>query len=149
MNITRVNITEKIIAGICINTNNKKAKDSISKLWNEFFSNNIVSKIEHKKSDSFIYGLYSDYESDMNGNYTVTAGVEINRKDMKKYNTVLIKKGKYILFEQEGQMPDIIVDTWIKIWAYFEEHKDIKRKYISDFELYEGDKGIKIYIGVK
>ena len=149
MNITRVNITDKIITGICINTNNKNAQNTIPKLWNEFFTNNIVSKIEHKKSDSFIYGVYSDYESDMNGNYTVTAGVEINRKDIKKYNSILIKKGKYILFEQEGLTPDIIRNTWIKIWEYFEENKDIKRRYLSDFEVYEGDKGIKIYIGIK
>jgi len=149
LNISRVNITDKIIAGICINTNNKKAKETIPKLWNEFYTNKIVSKIEHKKSDSFIYGVYNEYESDMNGNYTLTAGVEINRKDIKKYNTVLIKKGKYILFEQEGALPNIISDTWFKIWDYFDEHKDIKRRYLSDFEVYENDKGIKIYIGVK
>ena len=149
MEITRVNMTDKIIAGICINTNNNEAKETISKLWNEFFDNKIVSKIKDKKSDSFIYGVYSDYESDMNGNYTVTAGIEINRKDMKKYNTILIKKGKYILFEEKGNMPEIIGKTWIKIWEYFAEHQDIKRRYQSDFEMYEGDKGIKIYIGVK
>ena len=149
MEITRVNITEKIIAGIAINTNNEKAKETIPKLWSEFYNNKIVSKIKDRKSDSFIYGVYSDYESDMNGNYTLTAGIEINRKDMKKYNPVVIKKGKYILFEQEGQLPQVIADTWVKIWEYFEEHKDIKRRYLSDFEVFEDDKGIKIYIGVK
>jgi len=149
LNITKVNLTEKIVAGICINTNNTKAPETITKLWNEFYSNNIISKIENKKNDSFIYGVYSDYDSDMNGNYTITAGVEINRKDIKKYNPVVIKKGKYILFEQDGKLPKVVADTWIQIWKYFEEHKDIKRRYQSDFEVYENDNNIKIYIGIK
>ena len=149
MKITRVNITDKIIAGICINTNNKNASTIIPKLWDEFYKNKIPTKIEHKKDNSFVYGVYSDYDSDMNGNYTLTAGVEINRKDIKKYNPVIIKKGKYILFEQEGEISKIVADTWIKVWEYFEENKDIKRRYQSDFEVYENDNSIKIYIGIK
>ena len=149
MNISKVNLTEKIVAGICINTNNTKAHETITKLWNEFYNNNIISKIEHKKNDSLIYGVYSDYDSDINGNYTITSGVEINRKDIKKYNPVVIKKGKYILFEQDGKLPKVVADTWIQIWKYFEEYKDIKRRYQSDFEVYENDNNIKIYIGIK
>ena len=149
MQVTRVTLNEKIIAGIAIRTNNEKAKDDISKLWNEFFSNNIVSKINDRKEDSFIYGIYDEYESDMNGNYNVTAGVEISRKNIKNNNVTKIKKGKYLLFEEEGTLPDVIIQTWQYIWNYFKEHKDIKRKYSSDFEVYENDKGIKIYIGIK
>ena len=149
MNITRLNIDEKIIAGICINTNNKKASIDISKLWNEFFSSNIVSKIKNKKPDSFIYGVYSDYQSDLNGNYNITAGVEIPKSEIKNNNIVKIKKGKYLLFENKGTLPDIVIQTWKTIWSYFEEHKDIKRDYTSDFEVYESDKNIKIYISIK
>jgi predicted transcriptional regulator YdeE len=149
MNISRVTLNEKIISGICINTNNKKASNDITKLWNEFYTNNITKQIQDKKSDSFIYGVYSDYESDLHGNYTVTAGVEINRSAIKRNNTIIIKKGKYILFENIGQLPEIVIQTWKEIWTYFEEHKDIKRKYTSDFESYEDDKNIKIYIAIK
>ncbi len=149
MNISKVNLTEKTIVGICINTNNSKASTTIPLLWNEFFNNKIVSKIEHKKPDSLIYSVYSDYESDQNGNYTVTIGVEINRKDIKKYNPVIIKKGKYILFEKNGKLPDIVSDMWNDIWEYFKENKDLKRRYQSDFEVYENENNLKIYIGIK
>jgi len=149
LNISKVNLTEKTIVGICINTNNSKASTTIPLLWNEFFNNKIVSKIEHKKPDSLIYSVYSDYESDQNGNYTVTIGVEINRKDIKKYNPVIIKKGKYILFEKNGKLPDIVSDMWNDIWEYFKENKDLKRRYQSDFEVYENENNLKIYIGIK
>ena len=149
MNISKVNLTEKTIVGICINTNNSNASKTIPLLWDEFFNNKIVSKIEHKKPDSLIYSVYSDYESDQNGNYTVTIGVEINRKDIKKYNPVIIKKGKYILFEKNGKLPDIVSDMWNDIWKYFKENKDLKRRYQSDFEVYENKNNLKIYIGIK
>lgn len=144
-----IKLDEIIVAGIAIRTNNKTASKDIQKLWDEFYSNNIVSKIKDKKPNSFIYGVYDDYESDLNGNYTLTAGVEISRKDIKNNNCVIIKKGKYILFENKGNLPEVVVQTWRYIWDYFQKNKDAKRKYSSDFEVYESDKNIKIYISIK
>jgi len=149
MKVTRVNVDEKIIAGICIRTNNKKAKTDITKLWDEFYTNDIVNKITNRLKDSFIYGVYSDYKSDFNDDYTLTAGLEISRKDIKKHNTIIIKKGKYLLFENKGSLPNVVIDTWVYIWKYFEENKDIKRKYSSDFEVYKNNKDIQIYIAIK
>ena len=143
-----VNINEKIITGICIRTNNKKANEDIKKLWNEFYSNNIISKIKNKNPNSFIYGVYNEYEDDYNSNYTLSAGIEISRKDMKNNNCTKIKKGKYILFENQGTLPQVVTSTWEEIHKYFKSRKDIKRKYSSDFEVYEEDKNIKIYISI-
>lgn len=148
MNISKVNLTEKIVAGICVNTNNEKASNLIPKLWDEFYKNNIIDKITHKKDSNLIYGVYSDYDLDNTGTYTITTGVEINRKDIKKYNPVIIKKGKYLLF-QNNEKDSTIVDFWDKIYKYFQDNNDIKRRYLSDFEVYENGNNLKIYVGIK
>ena len=67
---------------------------------------------------------------------------------MKNYNCTKIKKGKYILFENQGTLPQVVTSTWEEIHNYFKSRKDIKRKYSSDFEVYEEDKNIKIYISI-
>ncbi|OEH45489.1 hypothetical protein lpari_03540 [Legionella parisiensis] len=63
-------------------------------LWDRFHQ----SQIAAQKPNSLIYGVYSDYESDDKGFYTVTAGIEINDSKTISYgSSVSIKKG-IILF---------------------------------------------------
>ena len=35
-----------------------------------------------RAKNGHVYGLYSDYETDVNGNYTLTLGVEVNNDDI-------------------------------------------------------------------
>jgi predicted transcriptional regulator YdeE len=46
-------------------------------------------------------------------------------------------------------MPSTVVETWKKIWDYFEAESEHERSFISDFEAYIDSDKVDIYIGIK
>ena len=145
-------VPKKTIVGISVRTSNaeemKPGGGQISKLWEQFYGEVLNNKVD----GSPIYGLYTNYESDFTGEYTVLAGVEVESemqasKELEIHNLV---GGKYLVFKAQGEMPQIVVETWGKVWEYFSssEARYVK-SYTSDFELYENQSEISIYIAVK
>jgi len=50
---------------------------------------------------------------------------------------------------KKGELPQVIIDTWMQVWAYFEDPSiDEKHAYKTDFELYKSAGEAEIYIGV-
>jgi predicted transcriptional regulator YdeE len=98
--------------------------------------------------DSPIYGVYSDYESDFMGHYNLTAGVAVSAKSS-DFETVEVQEGTYMVFESKGAMPQVIIDTWGKIWQFFHENPNVKRKYTTDFEIYQRTDEIRICIAIE
>ncbi len=114
-------------------------------LWERFHT----SQIATQKPNSLIYGVYSDYESDDKGFYTVTFGIEVNDSKTISYgDSVNIKKGNYLIFKNTGPMPKTIIETWQAIWHFFDTQTNISRAYETDFEVYMGQEQCAIYIGV-
>lgn len=147
-----IEIKEKIILGLATRTNNENEQSPVNgklfKLWGDFFEKDLTNTIPKQIKDSPMYGVYSSYESDYNGDYTVTVGMEVLSNDnTSQYSEVKIKSGKYLVFKNKGQMPKVVVDTWKEIWEYF-QNDNIKRKYTTDFELYKSQDEVEIYISV-
>ena len=63
-------------------------------------------------------------------------------------NSIAIEAGDYLVFAGRGEMPQMVIATWQRIWQYFEAHPEIVRRYRSDFEAYEGPDAVAIHIGV-
>jgi predicted transcriptional regulator YdeE len=141
------------IAGISVRTTNSSEFDEetakIPTLWHQFFSTNIAEKIPKSIPNAPIYGVYSNYDSDSSGNYTVTAGMITHCElPMSKFNTVTIQKGNYLVFYGKGTMPQTVIQTWQRVWAYFESKIEYHRSYLTDFEAYNGADEVTIHIGV-
>lgn len=113
----------------------------IPKLWQQFYSN-------HFMPNAIIYGVYSNYESDANGLYTVTVGTSNTTQD-KKLNTIKVNAGNYLIFGGKGPMPQTVIETWKQVWNYFSENSHHQRCFLTDFEMYENENEVAIYIGVK
>lgn len=138
------------VAGIHTRTKNTDEVNpntaKLHQLWERFFT----VEIPNRKPDSFIYGVYSDYETDHNGLYTVTAGYEVtsdpsdNELSVKK-----IEKGDYLVFKNKGPMPQVIYETWQAIWRYFELNPDVVRAYKTDFEMCPNLEECCVFIGIK
>ncbi len=63
---------------------------------------------------------------------------------------VVIREGKYMVFKGSGEVPQVVIDTWGKIWAYFSDNTaEHQRAYTTDFELYKTQNEVEIYIAVK
>lgn len=118
--------------------NEKTAK--LPSLWQQFFSSDLAANTN-------IFEVYSDYESDATGVYTVTVGVTDDGKRT-EFSSVKIPTGNYLVFQGEGPMPSAVVETWKQIWDYFDAKSNYQRSFISDFEAYSCPDKVSIYIGI-
>lgn len=147
----KINATE--IQGLVIRTKNADEMNpetsKIGGLWQDFFTQLAPKMTE----ESTVYGVYYDYESDANGEFNVMAGTDsLNsaNSDKELLQTLSIESGNYLVFEAKGDMPQIVIDTWMKIWTFFnDENCAFQRAYTTDFERYIGADKVQIHIAVK
>jgi predicted transcriptional regulator YdeE len=149
MNIVEIESIK--IVGISVRTTNademNEGTAKIPDMWEEFYSQFLNQQVQGQ----IIYGVYSEYEADVNGKYTVTAGVEQTGKHTGtgKLSEVKIEAGKYMVFEGKGDISTIVVETWGKVWRFFSSKKaPYLRKYTTDFEKYISSNQVEIYIAV-
>ena len=136
------------VSGLTIRTTNREESDPatarIGKLWGRFFGEETYASTPERTSDARIFSLYSAYESDAHGAFDVTAGVAVSGGE----GSLAVEAGDYLVFNGQGEMPQMVIATWERIWQYFEAHPEIARRYRSDFEAYEGPDKVAIHIGV-
>ncbi len=147
MKVTRVK--KLMISGISVVTNNEfemsEENGKIAGLWEEYFANDVYKKTFDKANSDFMYGVYSNYESDASGNYKVTVGVEVT----KPKNAIVIEDKKYLVFTKQGELPMVVVELWEEIWAYFEKNSEYERAFEIDFEKYAKEDEIEIFVSIK
>ncbi|UZE21737.1 GyrI-like domain-containing protein [Pseudomonas sp. B21-056] len=140
------------VAGLQVRTRNTDEQQAdtarIGPMWERFFTEGLFDRIPARQSESFVYGVYSNYESDATGYFDVTAGVEVDATSP-GYPAVDIEGGDYLVFSAKGAMPDCVIQTWGLIWAYFADNPQTLRRFATDFEVYSGPDAVAIYIGVQ
>lgn len=133
------------VSGVSVRTKNRDEGDvqtaKLPGLWQQFYAGTPSTK-------ATVFGVYSDYESDVNGFYTVTAGV-LSCHSQTEFSTVSIQPGHYLVFHGAGPMPVAVVQTWTLVWEFFEKNRQYHRSYISDFEAYSGSNQVAVYIGLR
>ena len=143
-----VPISEQNVIGMSIRTTNANEMNpdtaKISNLYKNFDDNVAV---DYKKG-SRVYGLYYDYESDTSGEFSVFAGTDqLDNQKNKELKTRVIPKGKYLVFEAKGKIPEAVITTWGEIWAYFSSAEaEHTRTYKTDFEFYKNETDVDITI---
>lgn len=147
-----IEIDAKEIFGVSVRTTNANEMNpetaKIGRAWQTF--DNDVS-VDYQGGER-VYGVYYDYESDADGEFSVLAGTENRNESLEK---ATIQKGKYLVFEGKAAAPDdsariqAVIDTWGKIWKHFDsEALDYKRAFNTDFEYYKNQTDIDIYISI-
>jgi predicted transcriptional regulator YdeE len=146
MKVTR--IKKLMISGISAVTNNEfemsEENGKISQLWEDYFAKDIYKTTFNKANNDSMYGVYSDYESDVTGNYEITVGVEVT----KSKNAIVIEDKKYLVFSKKGELPSVVVELWEEIWDYFEKNSEYERAFTVDFEKYTKEDEIEIYVAI-
>lgn len=152
MQPTLVSAEPFTVSGLSVRTVNRDEADpSLAKLpglWGTFYGQQLPGKIPNRRADSLVYGIYSDYESDGSGPYTVTAGVRVNLP-ASDYSSVAVPGGRYLVFESHGAMPQAVIDAWMAIWQWFAQTREYKRAFATDYEEYRGPDRVAIYISVE
>lgn len=140
--------------GIDVRTRNADevdpAKARIGALWQRFFREGIAARIASDARPPAIVGVYSDYESDHTGAYSLLVGGLTDETDrapagMKR---IAIPAGRYMVFEARGAMPQALIETWGRIWKHFDESPAARRAYTVDFELYRADGSADVHIAI-
>jgi len=143
-------VKKLMLLGISTRTNNVNEKNQethkIAPLWEKYDEENIYSKTLNKANNTSFYGLYSNYESDVNGDYDATVAVEVTKS---KNNAMVIENKKYLVFTKQGELPEICTELWEEIWDYFANNSEYERAYTIDFEKYSKENLIDIYISIK
>lgn len=67
-----------------------------------------------------------------------------------------VPAGRYAVFNSDrGPVAKVVVETWLRIWSYYQLPANGQRAYRADFELYDdraadpNNAQVDIYIGVK
>jgi predicted transcriptional regulator YdeE len=141
-----------LLSGISIRTSNSEqvqpSKATIGGLWQQFMGQGLADKIPNKLPDSPLYGVYSGYESDANGQFTATVAVAVSAATP-TFDTIEIGGGRYLVFEARGPIPQSVIEAWARIWPFFGTSKEWKRRFSQDFEVYRNSNVVEIYIAVE
>jgi len=151
MKITQFN--EKQVQGISIRTKNTNEMNpstaKIRKLHQHFDESVSIDY----KAGARVYGVYYNYESDANGEFSVLSGADSVASSAIELETITLTSGKYMVFEGKGEMPQAIINAWGEIWTYFSDenisNSSHQRAYTTDFEYYLSENEFEIYISVK
>lgn len=149
-----VELAEKNVVGITARTNNFSNEMGvvIGGTWKQFFNEaygNIPDKV-----NLYTLGIYTDYSSHENGDYTFMSACEAASESAKYPLEVRkIPAGRYAEFEIVGDM-DVTVQLkeiqrlWQEIWTM-----NLARSFVCDFEEYRcaapNRADILVYIGLK
>lgn len=147
-----ITMKERITVGLSARTSNSSPDMNavIGGLWKNFFEGGIYESIPDKKSDGKSFGIYSDYESDKDGEYTITVSCEVDKADCVPEGTIVrtIPAGRYARFIVVGDMVKAVGEFWQKLWSM-----DLDRSYICDYEEYQNsdmeNAEIHMYISLK
>ena len=123
-----------------------------------FFGEGMQDRIFNKKNPGRIFAVYTDYESDKDGEYTYFLGEEVTSFDNIKedFRMLTIPGQAYAKFTPNpGVMPKVVIDMWLEIWGMDAAELGGERTYLADFEVYDersrdpNNAILDIYIGIQ
>ena len=142
-----IHIDQFSVSGLKVRTNNSKETDpqkaKIGNLWQDFSQN-----LPATEETATCYGVYSNFESDENGEFDLTVGLKEGFADPRSHE-VTIPAGRYLRFEKRGVLPASVIELWQEIWQYFASNDAPQRLFKSDFEKYPDMNSVEIYIGIE
>ncbi len=147
------------VIGIEARTNNGKESAEggmIPQMWQRFYMEGTIDRIP-EKIDGGIVAVYTDYESDANGDYTYILGAKVKpgATPLAGMISKQIPGGKFEEFTSEqGALPLVVPKVWRHIYEYFTAQGAPARAYKADYELYDAaldpnNASAKVYVGVK
>ncbi len=145
-----VQLEEKIISGLSIRTTNANEMSAetakIGALHQRFDKTATVDYINGAR----VYGVYFDYESDASGEFSVLSGADQIEASSEILEQVNLPAGQYMVFTGKGEMPQTVIETWMKIWEYFsDENASKQRAYTTDYEFYKSEDEVEVCISIK
>lgn len=157
----KIKLDEIMMVGITTRTDNQtemSPNGKIGKLWDRFFQEGLVNKIEGKSSGN-LYGLYYDYAgSGEKAEYSVLVGCMVSSLDSipEGMESITLPTSNYAQFSTAGgEMIKETIELWGKVWSEWMSANPEARTYTGDFEEYEASElcstngKVKVYVATK
>lgn len=163
MKQTSTKLQEIKLVGITCRTNNALEMNpetaNITPTAQKYFYQGGPGKIANRTSPGTTYCVYTNYESDFNGDYTYFIGEKVDSFEGisdEELETLTIHAQNYAKFTNgPDKMPEVCINSWQQIWNMNASDFGGERAYIADFELYDERSSdpqnvtLDIYIGIK
>lgn len=131
---------------------NKKTAQ-IPGLYRKFLKEGLEEKIPNRVDSDLYFALYTDYESDPNGQYSFILAAEVSSSEEVPDGMIAIDipTAQYLVFTVKGSLPQALSRTWKEIGNYFANNKVYQRAYTADFELYDKSfpELVEVYIAIQ
>jgi predicted transcriptional regulator YdeE len=157
-----VNKSEIKLIGLAARTNNKNEMNpqtaKIGGLVGRFRAQHIADQIPNRKNPGVTLAVYTEYDSNEQGDYTFFLGEEVGSFENLPpgLHQLIIPAAKYQKFTtSSGKMPEVVINAWQAIWKMTSNDFVGERAYIADFEVYDqramdpNNTVLDIYIGIK
>lgn len=131
------------IHGVGVRTTNEAeagTQGKIPLLWDRYFQSGLQSQISG--DDQAIYALYTEYESDASGAYTLIIGNQADEvaaaETSGELQQAFVPASRYLVFRtRRGPLMEIVPQVWHdEIWSYFQQAAE-KRTFTGDYERYD------------
>lgn len=152
------------LVGITTRTSNASlfeqdpSTNAVAATVQKYFHNGLSEKISDRTKPGTTYCIYTQYETDENGEYTYFIGEAVNGFETipDTFETLTIPAQTYAKFTNaSGPMPAVCIEMWQNIWKMNASDLGGKRAYIADFEVYDershdhNNVILDIYIGIQ
>lgn len=148
----KVHLDSFTVTGIWIKTSNSngQATADIPRLWERFYSENVIEAIPEKETGD-VYCVYTGYEGDFTQPYITLIGCRVPNGTAapEGMKSVVIQEGDYMRLIANGKLSEgIVVNEWSKVWQ-----SGMARTYQADFEVYDADTDpdhaeVGLYVGI-
>jgi predicted transcriptional regulator YdeE len=147
------------VIGIAARTSNAREMTPdgvIPRQWERWMTEALAAQISNKL-DSSVIALYTDYESDHNGEYTFVLGVKVSSAENVPPGMVAsqIPAGRYtVLTSEKGPVGRVVFEAWQRIWSMSPAELGGARAYRADFEVYDqrasdsDNAQVDVYVGI-
>jgi predicted transcriptional regulator YdeE len=158
METKRVKKAEFHVVGIQVRTCNADEGDPsrgrIAGLWRRFMEEGVAGKIRHAVRPEAVMAVYTNYETDHRGMYTLLLGTEVDNLEQAPPGMigVTVPAAEYLVFTASGPMPKALIEKWGEIWRFFSPENSPARAYTADFEVHAmsgAGADVPIYIAVR
>lgn len=119
---------------------------AISQLWDRFRSDTTVARIPGRVNNGASVAVYTEYESDYTGPYTLLVGFEVAADaDVPSGIRVIDVPGqKYAVILAQGKQPEAVQQAWQWVWA-----SALDRAYTADFDEYLGPEDVRLHVAIR
>jgi predicted transcriptional regulator YdeE len=130
-----------VVVGIQVRTANRDEANPgtarIPALWARWA--NVAADLP-PRTETELYAVYSDYESDHLGAYSLTIGHAVAPETVvpPEMARVVVPSGRYaVVTTRRGAMPGIVREAWQRVWAASDTELGGRRAFTVDYEVYD------------